>query len=553
MGASCVVVFAFASGCTRAAITPAWPTPTATPTATPTPTPIAPVDRWSPLITFDDGDPDPLELSYGSPTHMNLLPDGSVVAFAQFMRTPLDETTTKYFRSFRFTPPPDPAAPISISVTIPTEDSRQSNDILFCSGHALMDDGALFQAGGTRLSPYEGTNYSRIYDGSAWTQVSGDMLGGKRWYPAVTRLPPSGPGVASPLLITGGYQGVANTPNKNVEVYEPATGYRTLATNAPDGILGDAESDYTHVHLLPNPLNGVEALMIGGGGLAYGFNYSDPLLDGSLRFQLVTQRGAVMAGATSVLLPLRNELAERGRILIMGGSEEDAVLRRIDLFDVSTGTWQSIDSAIGRHHPSSVLLPDGTVLLLAGHGFPETFPLALGTNRPTIFDPETLEFRDGVDSGDDTVRGYHNAALLLPDGRVLLGSGRTYALPGHSERNDARYYYPAYLDPALEPSKPEILQAAATMTYDTDYAIDYDDEDGAIQRVVLMALGANTHSVDFNQRSIVLFAGESGASLSVRTPLNATIAPPGDYRLFVLRRVDGTLVPSAGRSVRLSY
>jgi galactose oxidase len=79
---------------------------------------------------------------------------------------------------------------------------------------------------------------------------------------------------------------------------------------------------------------------------------------------------------------------------------------------------------------------------------------------------------------------------------------------------------------------------------------------GPIHRVTLLALGSMTHSFDANQRCVVLFDGEAPEEeVSIVGPRDAHVAPPGDYLLFVLRRVEtwsgDTFVPSVARVVRV--
>jgi hypothetical protein len=66
-----------------------------------------------------------------------------------------------------------------------------------------------------------------------------------------------------------------------------------------------------------------------------------------------------------------------------------------------------------------------------------------------------------------------------------------------------------------------------------------------------------THSFDQSQRCVVLFDGESrGDGATVTGPRDRFVAPPGDYMLFVLRRVDvgsdAVLVPSVARMVKVA-
>jgi len=65
---------------------------------------------------------------------------------------------------------------------------------------------------------------------------------------------------------------------------------------------------------------------------------------------------------------------------------------------------------------------------------------------------------------------------------------------------------------------------------------------------VLMKLGTVTHSFNTNQRIVPLSFTAGSGTLSVQTPANANLAPPGHYMLFILN-TNG--VPSVASIVQL--
>jgi hypothetical protein len=65
----------------------------------------------------------------------------------------------------------------------------------------------------------------------------------------------------------------------------------------------------------------------------------------------------------------------------------------------------------------------------------------------------------------------------------------------------------------------------------------------------LVKTGSATHSFDFDQRYLVPAFSQSGGTVTVQAPANATLAPPGNYMLFVF---DGAGVPSVARIIRLA-
>jgi hypothetical protein len=136
------------------------------------------------------------------------------------------------------------------------------------------------------------------------------------------------------------------------------------------------------------------------------------------------QRGVNMDG-TAVLLPIRPPHYEP-RVLIAGGTSRGAnwvsgelgALKSVEWIDLSVATpaWQALpDMNVARDKVNSVPLPDGRILILGGVEMPPD------GGPVEIFDPEdpTSGFQLGTNM--KYPRGYHSAAILLPDGSVIVG------------------------------------------------------------------------------------------------------------------------------------
>jgi hypothetical protein len=204
-----------------------------------------------------------------------------------------------------------------------------------------------------------------------------------------------------------------------------------------------------------------------------------------------------------------------------------------------------------------VLLPTGAIAAFSGADIDENAGGAAGMeraiHRAELFDgerwvPMAIAARD---------RTYHNSAILLPDGRVLVGGhapngagndgkpDQTYHDAGLTANNvrDASFetYSPPYL---FAGPRPSIVSAPDAMPWNESSVV---TTASAVDSFVLMHLPAATHATDPDQRGVELESSALAASVySVAVP-DANIVPPGYYYLFA---VTGG-VPSKAGIVRI--
>ncbi len=219
----------------------------------------------------------------------------------------------------------------------------------------------------------------------------------------------------------------------------------------------------------------------------------------------------------------------------------------LDTYDPIADRWiAQIDMGIRRHHPSTVILPDGRILILAGHDDIKQDP-TVGVAQ--YLDPQNnFSLTSGTASMPE-VRGYHAITMLLPDGRVMVGGASPDGNAGH-ERSDFRYYSPDYMQkprPALYVNPSIKLQKNFNVLWSASTSITH---------AMLIGLGSMTHSFDMGQRAIELEVvrtsptvyGPTVFGAEIKAPATAQIAPPGYYMLFIL---DANRVPSVGRIIKV--
>jgi hypothetical protein len=140
------------------------------------------------------------------------------------------------------------------------------------------------------------------------------------------------------------------------------------------------------------------------------------------------------------------------------------------------------------------------------------------------------------------VRVYHSTSLLLKDGRVLnTGSGDG---AGITNRYNAELYSPPYL---FKGARPAISSAPSAVGYGQSFFVGTANPT-SIARVTLLRPGSVTHAFDASQRFNELSFVRTSDGLTVKSPANANLAPPGYYMLFIL---NGNGVPSTAKVLRI--
>ena len=481
----------------------------------------------------------------------------------------------------------------------PLVNDPESNDgAMFCSDIEFLADGRVLIVGGTDyyaepavpgteagVVELEGLKSARIYDPATATYTqTGDMAYG-RWYPSLVTLPDGDLFVASGVtkLMKPVYPDRPDDSGRNVvqtETYDVQTGTWSYNGETADKSL----PLYPRLRLLPNG-----HIYYDAAGQTFNPNgqaYDEPLWNIASSYDPVAKAWTDLGipgqdsntpgfrGSTfSVSLPLKPPYTQM-EILSAGGvlgttpgayiATDSSTLHTVD---VSSGAPTLLSVPTGnlnnpRWFPTAVPLPDGTVLAFSGADKDEV--IAPGTGVPDqdveLFDPATGEWTTMARQGKP--RTYHNTAALLPDGRVLVGGhapistlyGSNTTLPGFSP-NDGRdpsfeIYEPPYLFRGPRPSVTGI--STSQVGYGGGLVISTPDA-ARIASVVLARNTSITHVIDGDQRTVELeIVARTADTVTVRTPPNGNVAPPGPYMLFVMGETPQGLTPSVSQQVTVA-
>ncbi|KAI3889472.1 hypothetical protein MKW92_023991 [Papaver armeniacum] len=418
----------------------------------------------------------------------------------------------------------------------------------WCSSGSVLADGSLLQTGGHNA----GEKKYRVFRPCAtcdWQEFDG--LNARRWY-ATNHVLPDGRRV----IVIGGRGAFS------YEFYPTSTTLMNFPFLVETNDGKDEENNlYPFVHL-----NIDGNLFIFANNRAILFDYKKntivrtyPQIPGG------DPRNYPSSGS-SVLLPL-SAAGTEAEVLICGGAPKGSFAQakkgisyltalktcgRIKISD-SSPQWFVESMPTPRVMGDMVLLPDGSVLIVngassgtAGWGFARDPVLS-----PVIYRP------------DNAPRMYHSTAVLLRDGRVLIGGSNTnvgYEFYGVDFPTDLTLeaFSPAYLGTEFASIRPTILSPTAqtNLKYGEILRVRYTFSGKLRPRqvtVTMISPSFTTHSFSMNQRLLHLGGGNSLKVANytyitqVRTPKSSTLAPSGYYILYVIHQG----IPSEGTWVHM--
>ena len=502
----------------------------------------------------------------------------------------------------------------NISPYAPADPENNDGD-LFCSDQVILADGRVLAVGGTDyygeiappaaglpgLGGIPGTNYSvieleglknaRIFDPAtnAWTQ-SGSMKFG-RWYPSLVTLPDGNVFVASGVtkLVKPIYPDRpldSGTNVKQTETYDLKAGTWSLNKAGSEKSL----PLFPRLHLLPDGHVYYDAN--GQAFNPFGQSIDEVLWNMASSYDPATQTwndlgipgtGSLFPGfrgsTFSSMLPLTapydkaSFLTAGGVIGTTPGSYVPVADSRVTTVSLAGGKESLTTRSTGalnraRWYGTGVALPTGQVMVFSGATLDEVDAPGTGTpiRNAEIFTPDGSGGGTWSDAGlANRGRTYHNNAILLPDGSVLVGGHapipfnytaikfQPQGLGLSNQYHDASFevYRPPYLDPSRGP-RPTISGAPKTVHPGTSFRIKTPDA-ADVESVVLVRNTAQTHLIDGDQRTVVLPISKRGAGgLTVDLTENGNVVPPGPYMLFLNKKGAGGTVPSVSAPVTVT-
>jgi len=287
------------------------------------------------------------------------------------------------------------------------------------TGHTatLLPNGKVLIAAGCNNDSQALAN-AELYDPTTGTFTKTGSMGTGRTGHTATLLP------TGKVLIVGGINHDTGRDSlTSAELYDPTTGAFTAT-----GSMGTGRADPTAT-LLSNG-----KVLITGGIVSN--DSTDSLTSTELydptteSFTVTGSLGAARIYHTATLLP-------NGKVLITGGRNYNSLgLDSAELYDPTTGSFTATGSLErGRAGHTATLLSNGKVLIVEGIG-----NRGLPVYPEELYDPSTGAFITPTTGGTVSSWRLDHTSTLLPNGKVLIGGGTSYA---HDSLASAELYDPA--------------------------------------------------------------------------------------------------------------
>ncbi|OMP02851.1 hypothetical protein COLO4_10803 [Corchorus olitorius] len=442
----------------------------------------------------------------------------------------------------------------------------------WCSSGSLATDGTLVQSGGYRGGQFV-VRYFKPCPNCDWKEDQKGLLR-PRWYASNQALPDG------KIIVVGGrfhfsYEFIPKTSVSDRRVYDlPFLKETTTSLDIPNNLY-----PFTHLSTDGN-------LFIFANDRAILLDYVNnkvirnyPVMPGGV------SRNYPSTGS-SVLLPLKlsnTSFPPEAEVLICGGSAPDSYAKaNVSNFVPASNScgrlkitaaspeWEMEEMPLNRVMGDMVMLPTGDVIIIngaakgsAGWEFarePVQNPLLYRPDASTGGNNNNTRFE--VLSPSGIPRMYHSTAILLSDGRVLVGGSNPYMNYNFTGLFPTDLSLEAFYPPYLSSGKrrPSIISVnpGSKFGYKQKISVEFKSSGNVNQGnvyVTMVAPSFATHSTSMNQRLLVLALNDGVTKTSSGNylvegyaPETPALAPPGYYQLFLVQ--DG--VPSKATWVQIN-
>ncbi|KAJ7636335.1 glyoxal oxidase N-terminus-domain-containing protein [Roridomyces roridus] len=457
----------------------------------------------------------------------------------------------------------------------------------FCAGGAFISNGTLVAIGGQPLDAIPG--WGNATDGTMGIRLFGPCnsadgtgpgctvfedpqnmhLVVTRWYPTALRIPDGS------LFIMGGsdilttFNG-ADIAQNNYEFFPPRKG--EVGKVRPSKFLNDTlpANLFPRSMLLPS---GHVLMMANNQSMIYDIETDTELL------RLPELPNGVRIGVPfdgfAQLLPLSPPLYEPTVLACGGSNKPDTItLEEMNTQDVATtqcqrmtltpaglaAGWQIEHMPEPRIMPETVILPTGDIVILNGahsgySGYPSVGNSALtGTNGAN---PATrgIMYRTTLPAGQRLTqtglptssipRMYHSVATLTAKGNIMIAASNPHPFVLTADNNPNNLSFPSeyrveYLNPDFithNLPRPVITHSPSKLAFNAKgtitVTIPHSLAAGELQ-VSLIDMGFITHAWHAGSRLVFLDHKLVGNQLTITTPPNGNIYPPGPAWIYVV-------------------
>ena len=444
--------------------------------------------------------------------HLSLLSDGRVMAW--------DQMSTG-------TPHPRVWDPVTSTLTTVVKNDTEN---LFCAAHTTLSNGKLLVAGGEMSTIGSGSrSQSCRADEHPSVRSSNKSVDHRRSNDIRPLVSDGDHATGRAVLALQGETVCFGCDAITPEIYNPATNSWAQLATAP---LQAPWYPYTFV--LPDG----RVLVAGGAENAD----RTQVLDLSTSTWSTVDARVLDGGSAAMYLP--------GRIIKSGSAnstESAAVASKATTYVIdmtgATPSWRTLTPmAFPRTYHVLTTLADGSVLATGGGRTTGFADIPNAVYQAELWSPATESW--STLASMTAPRLYHQTAILLPDGRVLVsGSGRGCGGACPTDQLSAEIFSPPYL---FKGPRPTIASAPSSLTYGQQFAVSTPDA-SRIARVALVRNGSTTHTFSMDTRYVPLTFTAGTNNITVTAPANGNMAPPGYYMLFL---IDNAGVPSEAAIVR---